>query len=71
MSEPTIRTDNGKKRRALKHVVVFAFMIIALLMAGEFNVRVPAATWAGPAIVILLFVYGAWILLGLGPMRHL
>ena len=70
VSEPTMRTDD-RKRKALKHVVALALMIIALLLAGEFNVRIPAAAWTGPAIVILLFVYGAWILLWLGPMRRL
>lgn len=68
MSETTMRT---KKRRALKHVVALALMIIALGLVGGFNLRIPAAAWTGPAIVILLFVYGAWILLWLGPLRNL
>jgi hypothetical protein len=70
MSEQTIHPDERKKGRALKHAVALALMIIALLLAGEFNMRIPAAAWTGPAIIILLFVYGAWILLGLGPMRR-
>lgn len=69
MNDPTIRTGS-RKQKTVKHLIALGVVVVALLLAGEFKVRIPAAAWAGPAIVILLFVYGAWILLWLGPMRH-
>ena len=71
MSEPTMPGDSRKKRRALKHVVILALVIIILAVAGQIGLRMPAAAWAGPLIVVLLFIYGAWILLWFGPMRNL
>jgi hypothetical protein len=72
LNEYTMSTDSrNRKGRALKHALAFALMIIALLLAGKFNVRIPAAAWTGPAIVILLFLYAVWILLWLGPMRQM
>jgi hypothetical protein len=61
MNGPAIHRDETKRRRT-KHVIAFAIIIIALSFASEFNIRIPAAELSGPTIVILLFVYGAWIL---------
>lgn len=63
-------TENNKARsRAVRHIIVLALIIIALALAGKFNLHIPAAAWFGPIIIVGLFLYGAWILLCLGPLR--
>lgn len=69
MNKTALRTDN--KTKGLRHVVVFALILVAWALAAKLNLRLPEAEWAGPAIVTILFGYGVWIRLRFGPMRNL
>lgn len=60
-------SSGDKKRRTLKHVAILVTIVLALVLMGHFSWRLPKAEWTGPIVVTILFLYGAWILLALGP----